>query len=107
MEAPAAEANTRLRKERLAKAMIEKRRRSDLKIKLNKEGEWVDVDTNAPVSKDDIMRREVALERNKPSVEDFDQKVIVDRKWLRAVVGDDEYNKAIEDGHARSLRSWL
>lgn len=101
------EETIRFRKERLAKALIEKRRRLDLKITMNNEGSWVDLQTNEPISKEDIMRREIALERSKPSMEDCEQKVIVDRRWLREALGDDAFNKAVEDGHARSLLLWL
>ena len=97
----------RLRKERLAAALAERKRRDDLGIQLNKDRQWFDTSTNELLTDEQILKREIAFEKAKPPKVDLDNKVIVDRAWLRSAVSVEVYDEARARGHIKNVRDWL
>lgn len=90
----------------VARAAAEIQRRKAIGADLEN-GVWRDTATLQPLSQQELLRREVAYEEAKPSVDDLVNKVLVDRQWLTEALGEARVKEAVAEGHVRHLIGWL
>jgi hypothetical protein len=100
------EMRTRRLKKRFAQLTYERRRREDLHIQSDGK-DWYDRDTGAKLTDEEILAREVAYEKKRPSPNDLQGKVIVDQHWLTSKLGGDAFEEAINEGRIKLLTDWL
>lgn len=106
METENSPTEIRVRKEKLAAAVFEKRRRIELRIERADDGAWFDRETGAKLSDQEVLQREIAREKARPPAVDLKNKVVVDRHWLTQQLGA-AYDEGVEAGHILSIEKWL